>query len=110
MTGWADVKAGVLARPWTGMCERCNQAVPVDAHHRWLKGQGGPNVPGNLAALCRPCHEHVQTHPAESVADGWIVQAPYDYLGTPIRLATAAGVISARLRDDYGYDVIDWAA
>ena len=44
-------------------------------------------------------------HPAEAVAGGWIVQAPYDFRSTPIRLHD--GMV-ALLNDYYGYDVLEW--
>jgi HNH endonuclease len=116
-TTWEAVAALVLQRPWDGRCERCGKERPTDPHHRWLKAQGGLDVPSNLAALCRPCHDWCHQHPAEAAEGGWIVQAappvslipftagPYDFRGTPIRLHDGR---VARLDDYYGYDVIDW--
>jgi hypothetical protein len=101
------VAALVLLRPWNGRCERCGRDRPVHPHHRWLKSQGGLDVPSNIAALCARCHTAVHDGPAEAVAGGWIVQAPWDFRGTPIQLHD--GMI-ARLTDDYGYDIIGWAA
>lgn len=109
MDRWADIKGAVLLRPWSGLCERCGDVPPVEAHHRWLRGQLGPDLPSNLAALCRGCHDWCHDHPAAAVAEGWILQAPYDLL-VPVRIAGPAGAFTARLTDDYGYDIIDWAA
>ena len=82
------------------------EGTPADPHHRWLKSQAGLDVPSNLAALGRGCHDWCHQHPAEAEAGGWIVQAPYDFRGTPVRLHNG---LLVRLTDDYGYD-IDWAA
>jgi hypothetical protein len=107
---WEAMAAMVLLRPHggigNGMCERCGQHRATDPHHRWLKSQGGPDVPGNLACLCRKDHDWCHAHPAEAAAEGWIVQAPYDFRGTPVRLWNG---ILTRLTDDYGYDILEWA-
>jgi hypothetical protein len=107
---WEQVASLVLARPWTGRCERCDLAQPTDPHHRVLRGQGGLDVPSNLAALCRGCHDWCHANPLDAAEDGWIVPAPHDWRPVPIRLRTAAGDIEARLTDGYGYDVIGWAS
>lgn len=110
-TTWDAVAALVLLRPWTGRCERCGKERAVHPHHRWLKSQGGLDVPSNIAALCAVCHREVHEHPAAALWDGtqggWIVQAPHDFRATPIRCWD--GMV-ARLTDDYGYDIIEWAA
>lgn len=106
-TTWEAVAALVLLRPWSGECERCGKARPTDPHHRHLKGQGGLDVPSNIAALCASCHRWCHEHPAAATEEGWIVQAPYDWRGTPVRLHDGRLV---RLGDDYGYDVIEWSA
>lgn len=107
---WEQVASLVLARPWTGRCERCDLAQPTDPHHRVLRAQGGLDVPSNLAALCHFCHVWCHAHPADAAEGGWIIPAPHDWRAVPIRLRSAAGDITARLTDDYGYDIIDWAA
>jgi len=107
-TTWEQVAAKVLERAWLGLCERCGLVPPAEAHHRWLKSQGGLDVPSNLAALCRACHDWCHARPAAAEAAGWIVQAPYDFRGTTVQLA--CGMI-ARLEDaTYGYEITGWAA
>ena len=41
-------------------CEWCGRRRPCDPHHLWPRGLGGGrrlDVPANLIALCRPCHD-----------------------------------------------------
>jgi 5-methylcytosine-specific restriction endonuclease McrA len=102
---WEAVAALVMLRPWDGRCERCGLDRPAHPHHRVLKAQGGLDVPSNIAALCEKCHRYVHEHPLE--AGGWIVQAPWDFRGTAIRMHDGR---VARLTDDYGYDILEWAA
>lgn len=106
---WEKTAALVLARPaggiGNGKCEKCGQDPPVHPHHRWLKSQGGPDVPSNIAALCAGCHRWCHEHPAEAGQDGWIVQAPWDFRGQPVRLWN--GMV-ARLDDEYGYDILEY--
>lgn len=110
-TSYEAVARLVLARPagglGNGQCERCGKEPPTEAHHRWLRGQRGPDVPSNLAALGPRCHRWCHAHPAEAEEQGWIVTAPGDFRGVPVRLHNG---ILTRLDDAYGYDVIDWPA
>jgi hypothetical protein len=106
-TSWEAVAALVLARPWAGRCERCGKEPPTDPHHRWLRSQGGLDVPSNLAALGRSCHDWCHRNPAEATAGGWMVQAPWDFRGTPVRLWDG---LLVRYGDDYGYEILEWAA
>jgi hypothetical protein len=41
-------------------CERCRKRGPVDPHHVFARGMGGAgrlDLPENLIALCRWCHD-----------------------------------------------------
>jgi hypothetical protein len=38
----------------------------------------------SLVLLCRPCHEHVHAHPAESYEQGWLVHTYDDPAGIPV--------------------------
>ena len=87
------------------MCERCGRRPPSEAHHRWLRSQGGPDDPANLAALCVFCHKWCHANPAAAVEEGWIVQAPHDYAGTELVLA---GGMRCLLDAHYGYVITGW--
>lgn len=56
---WVKLRAQVMLRD-KGLCQRClglsryTQATEVD--HIVPKASGGTDAPGNLQALCRPCH------------------------------------------------------
>lgn len=38
------------------ICERCHD-LAVDPHHIIFRSQGGSDMPMNLIALCRACHD-----------------------------------------------------
>lgn len=104
---WPVVKAQVLARAWLGRCEWCGQDLPEDAHHRLLKGQGGPDRCWNLTGVSRICHGYIQTHPVEAQGRGFIVESCDDPVTVPMRLWNGALV---RLDDQYGYEFLEWPA
>ena len=56
-------------------CERCGNRRPLQAHHRQLLAQGGPDALSNLASLCAECHSWAHAHPWEAQLGGWIVQS-----------------------------------
>lgn len=77
-----------------GRCERC--AVPFfglnggDPHHRRPRGIGGSrdprlNQPSGIVALCRPCHDHIESQRTAAEVDGWLVSKAPDLLRIPIR-------------------------
>lgn len=43
-------------------------------HHRLPRSAGGKHTADNLLALCRPHHEYIHAHPAESYAAGWLLR------------------------------------
>src|SRR5262249_20171310 len=51
---WLRTRAGVLRRAG-GRCERCGGAALVEVHHRSYE-RGDDERPGDLEALCAPCH------------------------------------------------------
>ena len=94
------LKASVLARPPNGRCERCGARPAVDAHHRKLVSQGGPDVASNLAALCRECHSWCHAYPLDARAGGWIVTAGTDWAKKALLLWDGSVVT---LNDEGGY-------
>jgi len=48
-------------------------AGPVDPHHLWREGQGGPWEEWNLLSLCRVAHSYVHGNPARSYELGLLV-------------------------------------
>lgn len=54
-------------------CHRCKSAVAIDVHELKSRARGGSILdPENFAALCRPCHSWITTHPAEATEQGWL--------------------------------------
>lgn len=101
MAKYSIVKAAVLLRPLGQRCERGGANPAVHAHHRWLKGQGGPDVATNLAALCDLCHRWVHEHPAEARKGGWILVPGTDPEYIPIMLWSGQ---LAWLNEEAGYE------
>ena len=58
------------AQTW---CSRCGvTGVGLDAHEIRSRARGGSITDlANIVLLCRSCHDHVTTHPAEAAAEGW---------------------------------------
>lgn len=78
------VKRTVLLRPGRGSgqpgpCEHCGRNVATDAHHRVLKGQGGPDVASNLAAVCRLCHDWLHENRIKAQLRGFILPSTADF-------------------------------
>lgn len=85
----SGVTEKVRAAVWTRSlfcCERCGRHTPSGEggiHHRRPRGMGGTRNPvinrvSNLMWLCGSgttgCHGWVESHRAEAVESGWIVQ------------------------------------
>lgn len=49
------VRAQVVERAG-GICERCNARPMTEVHHLRYPKWGTFDVPGNLIAVCHPCH------------------------------------------------------
>lgn len=69
-----------------GGCAKCGtglygvRGVQWHLHHRRPRSMGGSrepwvNLPGNLVALCAPCHRDVESHRDQSRAEGFLVSA-----------------------------------
>lgn len=58
---WQLVRAVVLARDHF-RCRHCQSPFMVDAHHIKFRSAGGKDIPSNLAALCRPCHDEIHAY------------------------------------------------
>ncbi len=76
------VRAWVLQRAH-GVCESCAQAAPfvttdgrpfLEIHHVTPLAEGGPDVPGNCAALCPNCHRRMH-HGASSALLASVLRA-----------------------------------
>ena len=73
------------------LCQRCGSAENPQRHHRRAKGKGGSgdrahtHCPCNSATLCGPggrdCHGWAHAHPAEAMAQGFIVSQSVDFPG-----------------------------
>lgn len=55
--GWEQIRAGALRRAG-GRCQNCG-APATDVHHVRPRTAGGGDDPGNLRALCGPCHDAI---------------------------------------------------
>ncbi|WP_369122934.1 HNH endonuclease [Nocardia farcinica] len=74
-------------------CERCGTTFlgpnGGDPHHRTPRGMGGTrdariNRLSNLVALCRPCHDWVESHRSRSIVEGWLVPRHLDPADVPV--------------------------
>ena len=74
-------------------CERC--AIPFfgtnagDPHHRRPRGMGGSKDNGtnrlaNLVALCRRCHDDIESNRARALVEGWLVPQGKDPAKVPV--------------------------
>jgi HNH endonuclease len=105
---WQAIKVQVLMRAWPGCgrCEWCGKNLPVDAHHRHLHGQGGPDIPQNLVAVCRECHYFIHANRVEAVGRGFIVDSwDANPAEVPVTLWNGA---KALLDEHYGYQFTEW--
>ncbi|MEU8271582.1 hypothetical protein AB0B89_31030 [Sphaerisporangium sp. NPDC049002] len=58
------------------LCERCRRAWSRDVHEPRKRSHGADILdPAECVCLCRACHDHVHDNPAESVADGWLIES-----------------------------------
>lgn len=77
-----------------GRCERCSRLLTGihggDPHHRTARGMGGSRDPrlnraSGIVALCRPCHDWIESQRTLAKVDGWLVPRNEDLLTTPVR-------------------------
>ena len=101
------VKAQVLARAWLGVCDWCGKDLPFDAHHRLAAAHLGQYRAWVLAAVSRACHGYIHEHPVEARDRGFIVESCDDPATKPVTLWN--GMV-ARLDDQYGYEILEFAA
>lgn len=77
LSDWALLRNFVLARDRGcvahGLDVRC--FGPLDPHHLWRRGQGGPDEAENLVTLARTCHSYVHAHPLVGQCLGLLVPA-----------------------------------
>lgn len=55
---------GLLDRPISALGRTCaahahRELVPMEDHHVWPRGEGGPDVPANIVRLCSNGHGQV---------------------------------------------------
>ena len=89
----AALRARVYARD-DGCCQRCGTyclSGPHSIQHRRPRQMGGDryaNTPQNLVLLCGSattgCHEHVESHRTDALAEGWLVHRWDDPAITPV--------------------------
>lgn len=86
-----------------GRCERC--AEPLDGgdpHHRIPRGMGGSrdpklNAPSAIVAICRACHDFIESYRADAYDTGWLVKRRQNTTFISVH-SLLYGI--ARLRDD----------
>jgi hypothetical protein len=91
---WRNGHPMLVLRP--GRCERCAAWYATEAHHRWMRSQGGPDIASNLGALCRVCHNWCHANPEAAHAEGWMLIRGDKPAATPVLLA---GGLRALLTD-----------
>lgn len=105
----------ITGRSW-GSCQRCGGPGPVQCHHRRPRGKGGTSearagYPSNGIALCRPCHDWVESHRAQALDLGLLVRQGADPAEVPVWLLLPYGRHWYRLLDtgdvEWAHDVPD---
>lgn len=60
---WDQIRKSVYARD-NHTCQRCGATnTELHAHHLLPKSRGGPDIPENLATVCKDCHEDIHGRP-----------------------------------------------
>jgi hypothetical protein len=102
----AEVHAVIKERSG-GMCEVCDGARAWDAHHRHPRKSGGTKrdwigYPSNGAAVCRDCHNLIESRRNLSMLLGWLVpegsnpeSERFLYRGEYCRLTADGSVVPA---------------
>lgn len=77
----------------TCWCHRHREDVPLEVHHVWPVGSGGPNVAANKVTICANAHSSVHDLLLRMLksADGtvpWLVRRRY---GRKVRALATAG-------------------
>jgi 5-methylcytosine-specific restriction protein A len=88
-----------------GRCERCARSLSTggDVHHRIPCGMGGSrdrrlSRPSNLVALCRRCHDDIESNRFVALDNGWLVLRLHD----PCKVAISSALHGRVLLDDQG--------
>ncbi|MCO1575002.1 HNH endonuclease [Crossiella sp. SN42] len=74
-----------------------------DWQHRKNRSQGGRWEPSNGLLVCRACHHHIHTNPAEAMRCGWTVSASADPATTPALIHTVTLGHDWIVLDDAGF-------
>lgn len=86
-------------------CEKCGRhrdQVVLDPHHRQLVGRGGRDEIGNLASLCRECHDWCHRNPLAATGLGYLVPSRAEPGRRGMLLFDGRWVL---LNDTGGYDL-----
>lgn len=94
-----------MTRPMRAMGDNCwahkhRELVPIEVHHVWPVGNGGPNVKENKVSLCANAHSSTHDLLARMVkadTDGlpWLVRRRY---GRKVRRLASAGLQAIKTR------------
>lgn len=107
---WLAAKALVLVRAHQ-VCEACGAFFADDVHHRQPRGMGGVHGAGaclansapNLLALCRPCHDAIESDREVAIGLGRLVTHPLHSAFVPVRIKPIWGEGWYFLTGDFGY-------
>lgn len=56
------------------ICQRCEKDWSVTVHEILTRARGGSITDEeNCRALCDDCHREIHSHPARSLAEGWLI-------------------------------------
>jgi 5-methylcytosine-specific restriction endonuclease McrA len=107
MTGFSKQVRDLVLKRADGRCEKCGMFTDVlQLHHRRARGMGSTrrpesNQPSNAAAICPPCHTHIESRRADALFQGWLVRQEKSPAETPV-FRWGQWVL---LRDDGGVEV-----
>lgn len=89
MTGFSKQVRERLMDRSNGFCEACGVNEPTDAHHRRPRGRGGSkaddtNQLSNALAICRPCHDLIESRREFALDRGWLVRQGFTPAEVPV--------------------------
>ena len=107
---WLAVKSLTLVRAHQ-VCEVCGALFADDVHHRQPRGMGGvhgaaarvANSAANLLALCRGCHDGIESNREEAQGLGRLVTHPLHSAFVPVLIKPIYGRGWYFLTGDFGY-------
>lgn len=105
MTGFPPEVRDIITHRSGGDCEICEAARAADIHHRRPRNSGGTRRPetnraSNGLALCRGCHQLVESYRNVATKLGWLVPQRFEPADCPVlyrgewRFLTDAGVVA----------------